>query len=74
MACTKDRSKRLFSEYPETVQHIRGMTMAYMERHNQVAGIVDRNICAEYGLEVSRSKWKTKLRSRGNFRSRLMKW
>ncbi|KAI3355858.1 hypothetical protein L3Q82_004410 [Scortum barcoo] len=32
---------------------------AYMERHNQVAGIVYRNICTEFGLEVPRSKWAT---------------
>ena len=31
---------------------------AYMERHNQVAGIVYRNICAEYKLETPRSKWE----------------
>ncbi|KAF7651925.1 hypothetical protein LDENG_00103690, partial [Lucifuga dentata] len=29
------------------------------ERHNQVAGIVYRNVCAEYGLEVPKSKWET---------------
>ncbi|TWW69232.1 hypothetical protein D4764_18G0000380 [Takifugu flavidus] len=32
---------------------------AYMERHNQVAGIVYRNICTEYGLEVPGSRWET---------------
>jgi len=30
--------------------------MAYMQRHNQVEEIVYRNICAEYGLEVPKSK------------------
>nr|XP_020470896.1 rho-related GTP-binding protein RhoA-B-like [Monopterus albus] len=30
-----------------------------MERHNQVAGIVYRNICAEYRLEVPKSRWDT---------------
>uniref|UniRef100_A0A3Q0TB59 Ion transport domain-containing protein n=1 Tax=Amphilophus citrinellus TaxID=61819 RepID=A0A3Q0TB59_AMPCI len=30
---------------------------AYTEHHNQVAGIVYRKICAEYDLEVPRSKW-----------------
>ena len=30
---------------------------AYYELHNQVAGIVYRNVCAEYGLEVPGSKW-----------------
>ena len=28
-----------------------------MERHNQVAGIVYRNICTQYGLEVPKSQW-----------------
>lgn len=32
---------------------------ACMERYNQGAGIVYRIICAEYGLEVLRSKWET---------------
>ena len=27
------------------------------ERHNQVAGIVYRNICAEYGFEAPKSRW-----------------
>ncbi|TWW53461.1 uncharacterized protein LOC130519722 [Takifugu flavidus] len=49
---------------PETVQHITaGCKMlagkAYMERHNQVAGIVYRNICTEYGLEVPGTRWET---------------
>uniref|UniRef100_A0A3Q3IKM2 glutaminase n=1 Tax=Monopterus albus TaxID=43700 RepID=A0A3Q3IKM2_MONAL len=30
-----------------------------MERHNQVAGIMYRNICAKYRLEVPKSKWDT---------------
>ena len=30
---------------------------AYMDRHNQVAGIVYRNICTQYGLEVPKSQW-----------------
>ena len=29
-----------------------------MERQNQVTGIAYRNICAEYGLEVPKSKWE----------------
>ncbi len=32
---------------------------AYMGRHNQVAGIVYKNIWTEYGLEVLRSGWTT---------------
>lgn len=31
---------------------------AYIKRHNQVAGLIYRNICADYGLEVARSKWE----------------
>ena len=30
---------------------------AYMERHNQVAVIVYRNICTQYGLEVPKPQW-----------------
>ena len=46
---------------PEKVVHITaGCKMlagkVYMESHNQVAGIVYRNICVEYGLEVPGSK------------------
>ncbi|KAF7655154.1 hypothetical protein LDENG_00059220, partial [Lucifuga dentata] len=32
---------------------------SYTERHNQVAGIVYRNICAKFRLEVPKSKWET---------------
>ncbi|TWW67366.1 hypothetical protein D4764_02G0004070 [Takifugu flavidus] len=32
---------------------------AYMERHNQVAGIVYRKFCTKYGLEVPGSRWET---------------
>ncbi|TWW64336.1 hypothetical protein D4764_03G0013440 [Takifugu flavidus] len=32
---------------------------AHMERHNQVAGKVYRNICTEYGLEVQGARWET---------------
>ena len=32
---------------------------AYMEHHNQMARIVYRTICAEYGLEDPKSKWET---------------
>ena len=58
----QDRRCRLCKEAPETVQHITaGCTMlagkAYMEHHNQVAGIIHRNILAEYGLEVPGSRW-----------------
>ncbi|TWW71259.1 hypothetical protein D4764_17G0007420 [Takifugu flavidus] len=60
----QDPRCRLGGDAPETVQHITaGCKMlagkAYMERHNQVAGIVYRNICTEYGLEVPGSRWET---------------
>ncbi|XP_061895633.1 prominin-1-A-like [Entelurus aequoreus] len=53
---------RLCKEAPETVQHIvAGCKMlagsAFMERHNQVARIVYRNICNQYGIEVPKSQW-----------------
>lgn len=32
--------------------------MAYTDWHNQVAGIVCRNISIEYGLDASKSRWK----------------
>ncbi|TWW73335.1 hypothetical protein D4764_15G0007290 [Takifugu flavidus] len=52
---------RLCGDAPETAQHITaGCKMLagkeYMERHNQVAGIVYRNICTEYGLEIQADK------------------
>ncbi|KAF7649100.1 hypothetical protein LDENG_00146690 [Lucifuga dentata] len=55
---------RLCKDAPETVQHIVALCKmlagtAYTERHNQVAGIVYRNICAKYRLEVPKSKWET---------------
>ena len=58
----QDPRYRLCKDAPETVQHIvAGCKMlagsAYMERHNQVAGIVYRNICTQYGLEVPKSQW-----------------
>lgn len=43
---------------PETVQNTTAYT-AYMECHNQVAGIMYRNICADYRLKVPVSEWKT---------------
>ncbi|TWW67382.1 hypothetical protein D4764_02G0004230 [Takifugu flavidus] len=60
----QDPRCRLCGDAPETVQHITaGCKMlagkAYMERHNQVAGIVYRNICTEYGLEVPGTRWET---------------
>ena len=45
---------------------------AYMERHNQVAGIVYRNICTEYGLETPRSKWETPPKVVENDRAKVL--
>ncbi|KAK7922439.1 hypothetical protein WMY93_009341 [Mugilogobius chulae] len=45
---------------------------AYMERHNQVAGIVYRNICAEYGLETPSSKWETPPKVVENDRAKIL--
>ncbi|KAF7655390.1 hypothetical protein LDENG_00056830 [Lucifuga dentata] len=45
---------------------------AYTERHNQVAGIVYRNICAEYGLEVPKSKWETPSKVVENSRAKVL--
>ncbi|KAK7930440.1 hypothetical protein WMY93_006835 [Mugilogobius chulae] len=73
----QDPRCRLCKEAPETVQHITaGCKMlagkAYMERHNQVAGIVYRNICAEYGLETPRSKWETPPKVVENDRAKIL--
>ena len=32
---------------------------AYTARHNNVAGIMYRNICTEYGLDPPKSRWET---------------
>ncbi|CAK6954711.1 zinc-binding domain-containing protein%2C partial [Scomber scombrus] len=58
----QDPRCRLHKDAPQTVQHIiAGCKMqagtAYIEHHNQVAGIVYSNICT-YGQEVPRSEWK----------------
>ncbi|KAF7642936.1 hypothetical protein LDENG_00248050 [Lucifuga dentata] len=45
---------------------------AYTERHNQVAGIVYRNICAEYGQEVPKSKWETPPKMIENGRAKVL--
>uniref|UniRef100_A0A669EZW7 Reverse transcriptase domain-containing protein n=1 Tax=Oreochromis niloticus TaxID=8128 RepID=A0A669EZW7_ORENI len=73
----QDPRCRLCKDAPETIQHITaGCKMlagkAYMERHNQVAGIVYRNICAEYNLEVPRSKWETPPRVMENDRAKIL--
>lgn len=73
----QDPRCRLCKEAPETVQHITaGCKMlagkAYMERHNQVAGIVYRNICAEYGLETPGSRWETPPKVVENDRAKIL--
>ncbi|XP_054913489.1 uncharacterized protein LOC129377515 [Poeciliopsis prolifica] len=73
----QDPRCRLCKEAPETVQHITAgckilAGKAYMERHNQVAGIVYRNICAEYGLETPRSKWETPPKVVENARAKIL--
>ncbi|KAF7655094.1 hypothetical protein LDENG_00060930, partial [Lucifuga dentata] len=62
---------------PETVQHlVSGCKMlagtAYTEKHNQVAGIVYRNVCAEYRLEVPKSKWETPPKVVENGRAKVL--
>ncbi|KAF7659584.1 hypothetical protein LDENG_00296340 [Lucifuga dentata] len=73
----QDPQCRLCKDTPETVQHIvAGCKMlagtAYTEKHNQVAGIVYRNICAEYGLEVPKSKWETPPKVVENGRAKVL--
>uniref|UniRef100_A0A3B5PPD0 Reverse transcriptase domain-containing protein n=1 Tax=Xiphophorus maculatus TaxID=8083 RepID=A0A3B5PPD0_XIPMA len=73
----QDPRCRLCKEAPETVQHITAgckilAGKAYMERHNQVAGIVYRNICAEYGLETPGSKWETPPKVAENARAKIL--
>ena len=56
----QDPRCRLCKDAPEMVQHIRAGSniqagKVYLEHHNQVAGIVYRNICAEYWLENTSS-------------------
>lgn len=72
---------RLWKEVPETIMHITTAfkilsEKEYMDWHNQVTGLLYRNICTEHKLETYRSKsnhisrwWRmTELRSSGTFR------
>ena len=47
---------------PDSPEHYRMKMMqagmSYIEHHNQVGVIVYSDICAEYGLQVSKSKWE----------------
>ena len=45
---------------------------AYTERHNQVAGIVYRNIFSEYGLDPPKSRWETPQKVVENNRTKLL--
>ena len=45
---------------------------AYTERHIQMAGIVYRNICSEYGLDPPKSRWETPQKVVKNNRARLL--
>lgn len=84
----QDPRSRLCKDTPETIHSHRtiGSKMltgrAYREHQNQVAGIVCRNICVKYGLEVPKFKLvlplgllrMTKARSCGTSRYRGTKW
>lgn len=53
----------LCKDAPESIKYITAgckmqAGMANIECHNQVASTVNRNICAEFRLEVPASKWK----------------
>ena len=73
----QDPRCKLCKESPETFQHITAeckmlAMKAYMEHHNQVAGIVYRNICAEYGSETPGSKWETPPKVVENDRAKIL--
>ncbi|KAM6449746.1 uncharacterized protein PHA67_017094 [Liasis olivaceus] len=68
---------RLCREASETVQHIMaGCKMqartAYTEWHNQVAGIVYRNICTVYGLDLLKSRWEIPQKVMENNRAKIL--
>ncbi|KAK1791032.1 hypothetical protein P4O66_002028 [Electrophorus voltai] len=73
----QDPRRRLCRDAPETIQHITAgckivAGRVHMECHNQVSGIVYRNICAEYGLEVQRSMWDTAPKVMENDRAKIL--
>ena len=45
---------------------------AYTERHNQVAGIVYRNICTVYGLDPPKSRWEIPQKVVENDRAKIL--
>ena len=73
----QDPRCRLCKEHPETVQHITSGCKIlagnkYTERHNQVAGMVHRNICKEYELETPASRWEVPQRVVENKRAKIL--
>ena len=73
----QDPRCRLCKEHPETVQHITSGCKIlagnkYTERHNQVAGMVHRNICIEYELETPASRWEVPQRVVENKRAKIL--
>ncbi|XP_067939780.1 uncharacterized protein [Watersipora subatra] len=61
---TRDNARcRLCKDAPESIQHIisrykRLAGNAYTERYNQVAGVVYRSLCDEYGLNKLQHWWE----------------
>ena len=58
-----DSGCRLCMDQPETIQHIISgckqlVGTAYTERHNHVAGMVYRALCAEYELSQPKNWWE----------------
>ena len=58
----QDPRCRLYKQHKETVAHITSgcsklAGTEYTERHNNMASIVYRAICAEFGLEHSKDWW-----------------
>lgn len=45
---------------------------AYMKQHKQVAGMVYRNICGQYGLEVPRLGWEAPLKVAEHDRAKIL--
>ena len=44
----------------------------YIYTHNRMAGIVYRNICSEYGLDLPKSRWETLQKAVENNRAKLL--
>ena len=68
---------RLCNEHDETVQHITSgckqlAGTAYTERHNQVAGIVYRNICKVYDLDTPKDWWEIPEKVVENERAKIL--